>query len=277
MTRLKVEDIKGIAGSLQQYDEELRRKTGCTLQEIACHAVGIKKTSLLPSMTVVKAAVVPIKSGKGIIGGFAQSVQAILAHIGLDAFVTGQSDAAGMAEAFEKKARLVFAADDSRFVAFNLEKRTVVDNAAAAGKGFAAGLDLLAGGVKGKKVLVLGCGPVGAAAVFALTGFGAQVSVYDIDPERSRQPAKKISVKAYHDNLPLALSEHRLIIDATDAPGIISEEFIRPGTFIAAPGMPLGLTRRAVKKIGDRLLHDPLQTGVAVMAVEALHPSAPHA
>lgn len=44
---------------------------------------------------------------------------------------------------------------------------------------------------------------------------------------------------------------------------------ITPQTYIAAPGMPLGLTRGAVEKIGDRLFHDPLQTGVAIMAIEA--------
>jgi len=39
---------------------------------------------------------------------------------------------------------------------------------------------------------------------------------------------------------------------------------------VAAPGMPLGLTAAAAEKTGLRLLHDPLQIGVATMAVEAL-------
>ena len=137
MTRLKVDDIKGIAGNLPQYDEELRRKMGSTLRGIACHGVGIREEEILPLLAPVQAAVVPIKSGKGIIEDFSQTVKAVLEHIGIRAFVTRQTDVAGIAEAFEKKVSLIFAADDNRFAAFNLKCCSLVDNAAATGKGFA--------------------------------------------------------------------------------------------------------------------------------------------
>ncbi|MDQ1355513.1 MAG: 3-methylornithyl-N6-L-lysine dehydrogenase, partial [Acidobacteriota bacterium] len=66
-----------------------------------------------------------------------------------------------------------------------------------------------------------------------------------------------------------ALSGHCLIVEATNAAGVIDEIFITPETYIAAPGMPLGLTPAAVRKVSQRLLHDPLQLGVAVMAIQA--------
>jgi pyrrolysine biosynthesis protein PylD len=275
MTRLKSNDIKDISTQLQQYDEELLRKTNRTLRGIACHAAGVREEEILPVLSSMQAAVVPITSGEGVITGFSASVSAILTHTGIRAFVTGHSDVAGITEAFARGAGLLFMADDHRFTVFSLKSRTVVDNGAATGKGFAAGLDLLSGGVAGRNVLVLGCGPVGYAAVEWLVRSGAEAAVYDIEPGFSREVMEKIKrqlkihIKIEQD-LKQALSAYRLIIDATNAENIIPVEFITPQTFIAAPGMPIGLTPTAVKKTPDRLLHDPLQIGVATMAIAAI-------
>jgi pyrrolysine biosynthesis protein PylD len=65
-----------------------------------------------------------------------------------------------------------------------------------------------------------------------------------------------------------ALAGHTVIVDATTAAEIIHTVDISPHTFIAAPGMPLGLSRDALEKVSDRLLHDPLQIGVATMGME---------
>jgi pyrrolysine biosynthesis protein PylD len=275
MTRLKVDDIKDIEKQLRQYDDELLRKTGCTVTGIACHAVGVKEEEIRRILSTTPAAVVPITSGRGVITGFSQTVKAILEFIGVGVFITTQTDVAGTAEAFEKGAHLLFMADDHRFVALNLKDRSVVDNAAAAGKGFAAGLDLMGGGLTEEKVMVLGCGPVGFAAVFNLLSLKARVSVYDTVSGCSHGLREKISEQLnitinIEKDMKQALSKYRFIIDATNAAGIISEEVITPLTFIAAPGLPLGLTPGAVTKISGRLLHDPLQIGVAVMAVEAV-------
>ena len=74
---------------------------------------------------------------------------------------------------------------------------------------------------------------------------------------------------AIEKSLESALGHHRILFDATPSAGIIKENNIMPDTFIAAPGMPLGISHAACAKIGNRLLHDPLQTGVACMAVSA--------
>jgi pyrrolysine biosynthesis protein PylD len=189
-------------------------------------------------------------------------------HIGFNAFVTGAADVAGIAEAVEKGAQVVMMADDHRFVALNLKHGRVVDNAETTGKGFAAGLDLMAGGLKGRKVLVIGCGPVGQSAALAAVNRGAVVSVFDIDRQCSRRLAKKLGVTV-EQSLEKTLRRHQLVVEATNAANVIDETAITPGTYIAAPGMPLGLTPAAVQKISHRLLHDPLQTGTAVMVVDA--------
>ena len=64
-----------------------------------------------------------------------------------------------------------------------------------------------------------------------------------------------------------ALVGHSLVVDATNAAEILQAQDISPQTFIAAPGMPLGLSRDALNKVSDRLLHDPLQIGVATMGM----------
>lgn len=275
MTRLKVADIKDIEKQLPQYDDELVRKTGTNLRGIACFAVGVGEEEIFHNIAAVPAAVVPITAGQGIITGFSTAVKAILEFIGFKVFVTKLADAAGTAEAFERGSRLIFMADDNRFVALNIKRCLVVDNAAATGKGFAAALELMSGGVAGERVLVLGCGPVGFSVVESIIRFGARVSVYDIVPGYSLALREKIEAQLktrikIEKDLKRVLSEVRLIVDATNAAGIIPEEVISPRTYIAAPGMPLGLTPAAVEKIAGRLLHDPLQLGVAAMAIEAI-------
>ena len=76
-------------------------------------------------------------------------------------------------------------ADDHRFIAYNTSTARIVDNAAATGSIFAAALEQMAGGLKGKEVLVIGCGRVGESAALVLSRAGAEVVLYDIVPHRS--------------------------------------------------------------------------------------------
>lgn len=268
MTRLKPANIKNIPGHLGAYDHELLQKTDRTLRGMACHAHGIEEKEILPIMDSVLVGVVPVRSGQGVIEGFSDAVKHIVRHIGFNAFVTGAADVAGIAEAVERKAQVVMMADDHRFVALNVKHGRVVDNAEATGKGFTAGLDLMAGGLRGRKVLVIGCGPVGQSAALAAVNRGAEVAVFDIDRQRSHRLAKERGVTV-EQSLEKALRRHQLVVEATNTADVIDDTVITPGTYIAAPGMPLGLTPAAVQKISHRLLHDPLQTGTAVMVIDA--------
>lgn len=274
MTHLKIDDIQYITSQLDQYDRQLHQMTGNNLRSIACRTQGISEIALQSVMDSVLMGVVPIRSGQGVIEGFSDTVKNIVQHIGFKVFVTQETDVAGIAEAVERKARVVMMADDYRFVALNVLCECIVDNADATGRGFVTGMDLMAGGLKGQKVLVIGCGPVGRSAVLTAITLGAEVSVFDINFQRSHQLAQEVKKKSIRTvvvekSLDMALQNHHLLVDATNAPDIIDKETITLQTYIVAPGMPLGLTPEAVEKISNRLLHDPLQLGVAVMALDA--------
>jgi pyrrolysine biosynthesis protein PylD len=123
---------------------------------------------------------------------------------------------------------------------------------------------------------VLGCGPVGRAAARRLLERGAAPSLYDVRSERARLTASELRSAGkeirVEEDLEQALRRHRLLFDATPAPGFITERHITPATCVAAPGVPLGLTPGALQSIGPRVVHDPLQIGTAVMLLEALIP-----
>ncbi len=273
MTRLQSDDISGISSQLKAYDEELLVKTDHNLRQIACHATELKEEDVRGVMSRIRVGVVPIRWGQGVIEGFCEATAGILKHLGFNTFVAGQSDISGLAEAYETKADVVFLSDDNDFVALNAETRQYVHNADATGKGFAAGLALMANGLVDQKVLVLGCGTVGRSVISTLLSYGAKVSIYDINPPNCQElissiagpDSDRITVEPdFHE----ALAGHSLVVDATNAAEIIRAEDISPQTFIAAPGMPLGLSRDALNKLSDRLLHDPLQIGVATMGME---------
>jgi pyrrolysine biosynthesis protein PylD len=272
MTRLQSADISGIPSRLVAYDEELLLKAGHNLRQIACHAVELEEEDVRRAISGIRVSIVPIRWGQGVIEGFCDATAAILRHLGFDAFVTGRANISGLAEAYEARADLIFLSDDDDFVALNSRTHQYIHNANATGRGFAAGLDLMAGGVAGQKVLVLGCGAVGRKATAALLSYGARVSIYDINSRCCREfkasnaapDSARITVEP---DLQEALSGHFLIIDATNAAEIIRAENVSSKTFVAAPGIPLGLTRNAMNEISERLLHDPLQIGVATMGM----------
>ncbi len=274
MTRLITADISNIAANLKNYDAELTARTGHTLSGIACHAVGIDEGRIKNGLPNLRVAVVPITSGQGIIGGFCDAVLSILAHLGAKAFVTQSPDVSGINEAFEKQADVMVLADDERFVALHIQSRQIADNAVCTGQAYATGLNLMTGGLKGRSVLVIGCGPVGCSAAESLVRMGAEVSVYDINREAAKNLIEEIrhtldtQIKLV-DTLETALVQHKLILDASPAGYIIHAQHIAPDTYVSAPGMPCGLDDEAHTAISRRMLHDPLQLGVATMLVSA--------
>jgi pyrrolysine biosynthesis protein PylD len=274
MTRLVSTDIAGIPALLPRYEEQLRSRIGCGLLGLACRTAGREEAELAGRLAGTRVAVVPMDCGQGVIEGFSDSVRAIAAHLGSDAFVTRHSDVGGLAEAYMWDADLLLAADDQRFIALNLRTRRVADNSACTARGFAAALDLLCGGVRARGVLVLGCGPVGRYAAQELGERGAELAVHDPKLERAQSLAAELGVQGrlvhVEPDLERALLRHALIYDATPMPRFIQERHITPKTCVSAPGVPLGLDDGALRSIGSRLVHDPLQTGVAVMLVEAL-------
>jgi pyrrolysine biosynthesis protein PylD len=253
---------------------ELVARTGYSLSDIACRAAETDKAQIKALLSEIRVGVIPISSGKGIISGFSNSVLNILLHMGAKAFVTRMTDVAGIAESFEKKADIVMLADDERFVALHIQSRSIADNAVCTGKAFATGLSLMAGGLKGREVLVIGCGPVGRSAAETLIHMGSRVSVYDIHLEiigewietLGQAADQKIQIVKAMDP---ALQHHQLIVDASPAGNIIHAHHITPQTYVSAPGFPCGLDAEAQAKLSNRLLQDPLELGVATMLVSA--------
>ena len=274
MTRLRTEDIEPILQVLKAYDQQLLIQTGHTLGGIACHAHGLPVDELAAMAGSFKVCVIPLTCGLGVIHGFSAAVSGIISHLGFEACVAQASDAAGMAEAFAKKADIILLADDDCFVAMNVHTQYVSDNIEMTARGFVAGLDLMARGLKEAHVLVIGCGDVGSATAKVLAAMGVLVSVCDVDPQLALTLQKEIlDAQAVmidiDDDWCSPPGKYPYIIDATPAVDLIDTSVITPETCIAVPGVPCGLSAEARQKVSNKYLHDPLQIGVATMVIGA--------
>jgi len=269
MTRLTKGMIAGIDRNIASYDKELEQMTGFNLIQIAARAAGMAEEAAAIHFKSESAAVVPVTAGAGAIEGFPQAVKKILDYLGCPSFVTESSDVSGLAEGIEKGAGIVFLADDNRYVAIHLRHRIVIDNDRATGWGYAFALDSLAGGLKGRNVLLIGAGKVGAHALCALSHLRAEVGIFDIDLAKSRSLAQKYTM-SFEEDLADALSRYTLLYDASPASDIIRPEHIKPDTAVAACGIPLGLSKEAKALAHGRLIHDPLELGTATMLTMAV-------
>ncbi|TGE35039.1 3-methylornithyl-N6-L-lysine dehydrogenase PylD [Desulfosporosinus fructosivorans] len=272
MTRLKKDDVVKIATSLEDYNSQLVRMTGCSLRELAAHAVA--KGSNEDYVQKLNVAVIPMTCGQGVIEGFVESVASIISYLGFNAVITKSRDAGGVAEAVQNGSDILFMADDDRFVAINVKTGKVSDNGEATGKGYVAGLVHMCDGLEGEKVLVIGAGPVGTGAALALKRIGAEVSIYDTDLSASQRLSGELIKQGYvveiETDLEGALGGHRILVDACPAEEFIMLRHISEHTMIAAPGIPLGIEALGVAQLSSRLLHDPLQIGVATMMFDVL-------
>ncbi|MFU8794013.1 MAG: 3-methylornithyl-N6-L-lysine dehydrogenase PylD [Dethiobacteria bacterium] len=273
MTRLISEQIRLIPEGLKNYDLELQAKTGLTLKELAAAAVGVNPDRFDHFDSSV--AVIPVTAGLGTIDGFSEAIKAIALHLGFNAFITSSADVSGLVEAYDSNADLIMLADDYKYAAINLNTRRVAENDEATALGYCKALAYMAGGVKGKEVLLIGAGPVGTAAAARLAEAGAKLIVCDLN--ENREAALAESVRRKSGTLPLrgltlteALKRKPLVFDASPGDRIISAAMIDEKTIIASPGIPLGLDSDALAIAGDRLIHDPLQIGTAVMLFTAL-------
>jgi pyrrolysine biosynthesis protein PylD len=265
MTRLTPEMVALIPSTLKDYDEELKAKIGCSLRELAVKSANLGKGGLETSeLNGTMAGVVPITSGEGVINGFCEAVASIINHVGIHAFTTENTDISGITEALDKGADILFVADDFCFAALNLSKRKYVGNAQATALGYVTALELAANGLKKKRVLVIGAGKVGRNAIKYLTEKNALVTVVDKRLDRARKvKGKNVRVSS---SIEKAIKGVNLVLNAS--PAVLQDEWIRPETILVSPGVPLGLSKKGREKIGNRLIHDPLQIGVAVMAVK---------
>lgn len=274
MTRLKTADVMNIPAMIQNYDYELKKVTGLSLMELALEVTnGLKYDTQIHRTRV---AVIPVTSGEGAINGFSEAVQSIAFHLGFDAFVTKFPDVRGLAEAYNKKADLIMIADDHNFIAINLGNGRVVNNTEATAAGYVAALKQMCGSLVDQTVLLLGAGFLGSCAAERLLQHGARLIIHDLDQEIERSLASKLITNyggtkvLYGYGITRALSMSRLIFDASSGDVFIHGGLLQDNSFVAAPGIPIGLNEDAILKVGTRVVHDPLQIGVAVMLFQAL-------
>lgn len=287
MTRLVETDIQGINTTLADYDTRLQHQTGYTLRQIAAYAAKTQAEERhfgrdfeIPFETPshhqsCKVAVIPFTCGQGIINGFSSTVSGIAQYLGFDSFVTALPDAGGVAEAIRRGAAILMMADDDHFVAVNLSNHIVSDNSAATGRGYAAALNLMSGGLGDSRVLLIGAGTVGTSAGLALACYGAQVGVYDTRPQASANLAAAVFAKTgclvtVEQDLESALQTYRIVYDASPEDGFIGQQHIGTDMIIAAPGIPLGVKADCLQLMAGRLIHDSLQIGVATMLFDVL-------
>lgn len=278
MTRLVPDDLITLPAGIEAYDRDLLEKTGANLEQIALGAAagaGFNLTNLHPGK--YKVAVIPVTSGLGTIDGFAKAVSVVAGYLGFQVYITGAADVGGLIEAYKRDADVMMLADDQVFAAINLKSGRVVDNATATAAGYAAALNFMAGSLKGREVLLIGAGQVGSRAAEALTVLGANLIVFDqnkaaatslVEAIITRTPSP-VSLRVADDSAD-ALQSASIIFDASPGRGFISGKQVNEKTLVAAPGIPLGLNSDAEKKVSARLIHDPLQIGVATMLYQAL-------
>jgi pyrrolysine biosynthesis protein PylD len=256
-------------GDLSAYDQRLRRTTKLGLLDLALKTATLTEVrfrSISNSLTAV--AVVPISTGQGVLADFADKAAEVGRFLGLPCRVTRNRDVSGWAEAVAGGAEIVLCADDDVFLAINLISRRIIDNAAATGQIYAAALDAAAGGVGDRSVGILGLGPVGRAAALWLHAHGADLIVHDRDKK------KQTGFGLSEDNIRKASSvgavveQTDIILDATNTGPIIAAQNLKHRLILAAPGMPLGIDDPGSHRV--RLIHDPLQLGVAAMLVQVM-------
>lgn len=254
---------------MKAYEKRLQAVTGMGLLELALKTADMTLEQYRFRVAALSwVAVIPITTGQGIISGFSEKVADIGCFLGLPCRVTRGQDVAGMGEAVAGGSEIIFLADDAVFLALNLNSRRVVDNTLATGEIYAAALAAAAGGVASRSVAVLGLGPVGQAAVGWLHSHGARLIVHDRDQGRQSDFLVGRADIRGADSVGEILDETNLVLDATTSSNIIKVRELKHHLLLAAPGMPLGIDKPNSDMV--QLIYDPLQLGVAAMAVQAL-------
>jgi pyrrolysine biosynthesis protein PylD len=269
MTRLTVKDLNQAPKDLNAYDLELKAITGMSLLELALKTIDMtveRYKSKLASMTWV--AIIPTSTGDGILPGFSEKVTEIGCYLGLPCRVTKTQDVAGLEEAVAGGSEMIVIADDSTFLALNLISRRVVNNSTATGEIYAVALAGASKGVADRYVGVLGLGPVGQAAATRLCLQGGHIIVHDKNRKKQTSFLSQRADMRGASSVEEVIGLTDMVLDATNGSNIIKTKELKTCLLLAAPGIPLGIDDRNSHMV--RLIHDPLQLGVAAMIVQAL-------
>lgn len=265
MTRLREEWICDMEAKMASYEEELKAKISLDFAGLAAAANDIPRDAVIAAQKET-VAVVPITTGMGIIGTFADSVAAIIRQAGFSVFVTQACDVDGMYEAYLHKASMIFMADDARYIGMHLHKNRMSDNNIGTARGYVKALEQVSGSLKDKDVLVLGCGIVGFEIGKCLQEKCARPVFYD----KNEQLLQKVTFKLGADKLfdCSKIRDYPLVMDATCEGGWMHEGMLHPNAWISTPGVPLSLDETMKEKYEEHTIHDWLQIGTLAMLGE---------
>lgn len=265
MTRLIEDWIKDISVTTKQYEKDLESKTGLDFIGLASAVGDVSREKIVLSSKNNKVGVIPITTGLGIIGSFSESVAAILQCMNFEAFITEHTDVAGLHEAYQREAKMIFLADDNRFIAINLEKNIISENNQATARGYVAAMEGAVGKLQDRDVLVIGCGVVGREILRLLILKGAKPIAYDINESVLESLTNDgFKIITHSDEM----AKYALVIDASSKGGWIHKGMLHPEAWIVTPGVPLSLDSDAYDYHKDRVIHDYLQIGVVAMLAE---------
>ena len=268
MTRLTENDIAGIEAEWATYERRLEELTGDDLLTLAARTLGIDPETARSGVRELRVGAIPISSGEGLIGGFADSLASIAGHLGFEADVL-PADVPGFQLAKSGGFDLFIWADDDTYLAENILTGTVGENGRATGRGFATALIRMAARKRlGKRALVLGAGPVGCAGAETLALAGYEVFLCDKDGEKARAACGALSgcTPCTPDDLS-GLPLFECLLDAAPTNDFFPLDRLAAGACISAPCVPCIWTLRAPE--GASVWHDPLQLGTAVMLLAA--------
>ena len=271
MTRLKEEDIGGLAATWPEYERRLASLTGLGLLDLSARALGLDPDKVRREIAPLRVGAIPVSSGEGLIGGFAESLVSIAGHLGFVPELL-PCDEAGFRAARGGSCDLFLWADDDTYLAENVRNGAQGENGWATGRGFASALARMAErkGLE-KRALVLGAGPVGRSGAHTLAEAGYAVVLCDLDPRKADAAGRAIpncrscAPPELPDFPPFAC-----LLDAAPTDACFPLDRLTPGACVAAPCVPCPWDRYAPQDAC--VWHDPLQLGTAVMLLAAAFP-----
>ena len=260
MTRLTENDIAGIEAEWATYERRLEELTGDDLLTLAARTLGIDPETARSGVRELRVGAIPISSGEGLIGGFADSLASIAGHLGFEADVL-PADVPGFQLAKSGGFDLFIWADDDTYLA---GRPGCLESLASA----TALIRMAARKRLDKRALVLGAGPVGCAGAETLALAGYEVFLCDMDGEKARVACGALSgcTPCTPDDLS-GLPLFECLLDAAPTNDFFPLDRLAAGACISAPCVPCIWTLRAPE--GASVWHDPLQLGTAVMLLAA--------
>ena len=273
MTRLKTEWIDYMLDGMNEYNAQLKLKTGFDLKELVMDTFGISKERYDRYASGLLVAAVPVTQGEGIIGSFSESVAAIVKSMGFRTCVPEETDVDGIYSAVLMDADVIYMADDTRYLAFSRDNGSFGENDYATALGYImvlrammrkAGTD-----ISKEKVLVIGNGRVGEEAVQILLNHEVDFDMYDKDP-KAVEAFRDLETGKYVLAGPEEIKNYRFILDYTNEGEWLKDEYLTEDVIYASPGIPLSLDEKAAERLQNTAVYDNLEIGTAMMLGEIL-------